>query len=357
MRQLPIEPILRLDGITAAGGVTDVTFHVAEGEIVTLLGAGGLDVLAMVAGLRRAQRGTIAVAGRILTRTPTYRRPIGLVRAGQDLFPHLDVRAHVGFSPGVSRQRVQEVMERLGLMSLADRLPAALTPEQRLRTGLGRALAAVPRLLLLDDPLALLPPPRQAAMQDLLRRIAEEVGLAMLQATEEPSRAFGLGNRIGVVSQGHLMQIGQPQEVYGAPVSLAVAIATGPVSALGGLLIEHEADIGRLRLACGATIEARLSRRLPIGQPCVIALRPELIALARIPAAEMGEGAVPARLIEALFCGDHIRLRCRVGLDDPLDAASEVIVIRPSGGALPRPGEVSLAWQASHAHAFAVALP
>lgn len=358
MRQSPIAPPLRLDGLTTALGLSEVSFSVAAGEIATLLGAGGAEVLAVVAGLGRALRGTVEIDGRVLTRTPTHRRPIGLIRAGQDLFPHLDVRAHIGFAPLVTRQRVGEVMERLGLAPLADRLPAALTPEQRLRTGIGRAIAAAPRVLLLDDPLASLAPQRQAVMQDVLRRIAEEDGVAMLHATQEPSRAFGLGDRIGVLSKGRLVQIGSPQALYGAPHSLAVATATGPISALGGLLLEQEGDIGRLRLAaCGVAVEARLSQKLRIGQPCVIALRPELIALAQIPAAEMGEGAVPARLIEAMFRGDHVRLRCRIGLEDRQDTASEVIITRPAGGALPRPGEVSLAWQASHAHAFAVDLP
>jgi putative spermidine/putrescine transport system ATP-binding protein len=355
MRQSPIEPVLRLSHVSIDGGVQDLSCTVDAGEIVTLLGADAASLLAVIAGYARAAQGSISVSGQTLDRTPPQRRGIGVLGAKPCLFPHLDVMAHASYSPGISPSRAQAVLERLDLAAFAGRLPASLAPDQQIRTGLARALAAAPRLLLLDDPLAMLSPGRADTLKHRLRRIAAEDQIAILHATTEASRSFGLCDRIGVLAHGRLRQIGRVEDIYTRPESLIAAQALGAVNRLGGVLLDTDGEIARIRLSDGIIVEAQLAEALLPGTPCVVALRPEGVAVAQVPAAEMGLGAIPARLIETMFMGEHMRLRLRIGLVD--GHGEEIILLRPGSVAPPRLGVVSLAWRHGQAHVFAEPTP
>jgi ABC-type Fe3+/spermidine/putrescine transport system ATPase subunit len=333
------------------GGVlTDVSLGVAPGEIVTLLGAGGPQaVLAVLAGFARPQSGTVSIGGMVLNRTPPHRRRLGLVPRRLALFPHLDVTAHARFAPGVTPARAAQLLQRLGLTAFATRLPRSLSPELQLRVALARALGPAPTLLLLEDPLAQVPPPQRPALKALLRELCREADLAILHSTDDASSALALSDRIGVMQSGRLLQLGTARELYDQPLSLPVAAALGPVNRLAGTKLDQEDDIARIRIGGHVTVSARCMDTIADGAGCVVTIRPDRIAVAPGAAADLGEDAIAARLTEALFEGEHTRLRFTLGLEGE---APELLVHRPSGLAVPRAGAMSLAWQPHHAWAF-----
>lgn len=346
------KPVAALSHVTTAArpgqaGLHDVSFTLHAGEILTLLGIPGASgiatILDLFAGFAHADSGEVIIGRRLLDATPTHARPIGLVTRTLSLFPHLDVAGHAGFAPGATKAQANAILQRLELSAFARRRPHALPPDIQFRVALARALSSSPSVLLLDH--------RQAArLKPLLRALAAETGLVILHATEDAAASFGLSDRIAVIQSGRISQIGTPQQVYDQPASLAVAGAMGPLNRLAGTVLDCEDDIARIRLSGGAVVEARAIEPLEAGHGCVIALRPERIAVASVVADDLGEGAVPARLIETVFAGDHVRLR--FSLDSRGGAAPEVTVIRPAGAIPPRGKSVCLAWQPHHAHAF-----
>jgi ABC-type Fe3+/spermidine/putrescine transport system ATPase subunit len=321
-----------------------ISLSVARGEILTLLGAGPepAAVLALMAGFVRPDSGEVCVNGRALNRTPPHRREIGMVARPLALFPHLDVLGHAGFGAEVSAETAKAMLHRLGLADHATQRPRGLSAALRLRVALARALAPGPELLLLQDPLAELPQSSRPHIQALLRGWAVEHRLAMLHATDDVAAALGLSDRIGVMADGRLLQIGTPRALYDAPDSLAVAEMLGPINVLRGRKLGREDDIARIRLEGGQVVEARDREELAEGDACVVAIRPERIAAA---AADLGEGALAGRLVETLFEGDRTRMRFA------LDGAM-LTVLRPSALPAPRGDQVSLAWQPHHAQVF-----
>ena len=331
----------------------DVSFTVRRGEIVSLLGTGGVGsgiatVLAAFAGFARANSGEVQLGGRLMDTTPTHRRGIGMVGRNLALFSHLDVAGHASFAAGVRPAQADAIVQRLGLAGFARRRPAGLSTEIQFRTALARALASAPKLLLLEDQ----PGGLQmiAGLKPLLRSIVAETGLAILHATDDASSSYGFSDRIGVMQSGVLRQLGTPQELYDRPETLAAAQAMGALNRLAGTVLDSEDDIVRVRLSGGAVVEARFIEGLQSGDACVVALRPERIAVAAVQAAEMGDGAVPARLLETVFEGSQLRLR--FGIEGKAGTASEVMVTRPSNAIMPRGNAMCLAWQPHHAHAF-----
>jgi putative spermidine/putrescine transport system ATP-binding protein len=343
-------------------GLQDVSLTLRRGEILTLLDAtpdagitGAETALALFAGFARTSSGHVSLSGRLVSATPAHRRSIGFVQRDMALFPTHDVAGHAGFSPGVSSKRAQAVLERLGLQGVARARVEQLSPELRYRTALARALGRAPKLLLLEDPQGGLS--ADAGLKPLLRSIAEETGMAILHASRHVASTYGFSDRVGVLQHGWLHQIGPPQTLYDRPDSLTVAEMMGPLNRLPGLVLEIEDDIARIRLAGGAIVEARMAEALQGGDNCIVTLRPERIAVAALRADELGDGAVPVRLIETLFAGDQTRLRFSLDIKGEADAgpAGELVVDRPSSVAPPRGQSLCLAWQSHQAQAFRAA--
>ncbi len=358
----PVAALTRVHSEARLGqaALHDISLSLRPGEVLSLVGASASQsssslsgvgtVLALVAGFARADQGQLMLGGRLMNATPTYRRGVGMVGRKLSLFRHLDVAGHARFAPGVTAGQADAVLQRLDLSAFSRRRTEGLQEETRFRVALARALAPSPKVLLLEYPLQALPPATGIALKALLRSIVAETGLAILHATDDVSSSYGLADRIGVIQSGVLRQIGSPRELYDQPQSLAVASAMGPLNRLAGTVLDNEDDIVRIRLAGGSVVEARAIEDFVAGDACVVTLRPERIAVAAVQAAEMGEGAVAAKLMEAVFAGDQTRMR--FSLDNRGGPAAEVLVIRPSAIALPRGQSMCLAWQPYHAHAF-----
>ncbi len=228
---------LRLDGVTRRfGAVTalhEAWLRVAEGEFVTLLGPSGCGkttLLNLIAGFLDADGGEIFVGGRLVTQTPVWERDIGLVFQSYALFPHMDVARNVGYglrARGVdaaeAAKRVAEALALVRLSALADRRPRQLSGGQQQRVALARALVISPRLLLLDEPFSALDRNLRAEMQVELKEIQRRLGVTTIFVTHDQGEAMSMSDRVAIMSEGRILQIGAPEEIYRRPAHRFVA--------------------------------------------------------------------------------------------------------------------------------------
>jgi len=227
---------------SAATTVGPLSLGIARGETLTLLGPSGsgkTTVLRLLAGFEMPDAGRIAVAGHDVTALPPAARRFGMVFQHYALFPHLDVGRNVGF--GLPRrggaEAAQRVAAALALVDLAGferRAVQELSGGQQQRVALARALAPEPQVLLLDEPLSNLDPTLRERTRRELRAVIQRVGITSVFVTHEQEEAFELGDRVAVLHQGRLEQIGTPDELYERPASLFVATFVGRANVVRG---------------------------------------------------------------------------------------------------------------------------
>src|SRR5213594_3674097 len=234
--------------------VDDLTLTVGDGEFIILVGPSGCGkttALRMLAGLEKVTSGRIAIDGRVINDVSPRDRDIAMVFQNYALYPHMTVFRNLAFglrqrkvpSHEIDR-RVHEVSEILGLDDLLKRRPAQLSGGQRQRVAMGRALVREPKAFLLDEPLSNLDAKLRVQMRAELKRIHQRLGITTIYVTHDQVEAMTLGDRIVVMSNGRVQQIGRPQEVYRHPANLFVAgfIGSPPMN-----LIRATVSGGRIR--------------------------------------------------------------------------------------------------------------
>lgn len=326
----------------------DISLALRPGDIVTILGpagAGKTALLRVLAGFIRPQSGQVLLAQRDAARLPPRKRGLALVEHGLGLFGRMTVGETLAW---VAHRRAlpASLLQAAGLAEAADLLPASLAPGQKARLAIARALASMPAALLLDEPARGLEWRDCEALFTVIRT-ARAGGMGILYATDDPRQALALGDRVAVLVDGAVRQESTPQSVYEDPADPAVAVLTGPVNRLPGVVEEQAEDGVLVRLATGSSVEARGCGHVP-GARCLVFVRPERIAVAALPPEQMGAGSIAAVVDWLTFHGDHVRIGLRAG-----DAA--VTATRPAGASLQgiAPGQmVSIAWQPHHAIAF-----
>jgi len=236
----------------------DVSIAVERGEFFTLLGPSGCGkttLLRSIAGFNQLTSGSILIEGRDLGSVPPHKRDIGMVFQDYAVFPHLTVFENVAFGlkpRKVARdeiaRRVPEALEAVRLGALADRLPAAMSGGQQQRIGLARAMVINPQLLLMDEPLSNLDAKLRVELREEIRDIQKQIGIAAIYVTHDQEEALAISDRICVMSNGHIEQVGTPQEIYGNPQTLFVASFVGTINKLKpGAALDHL--LGELGLA------------------------------------------------------------------------------------------------------------
>ncbi len=294
--------------------------------VVGAPGAGKTTLMRLLAGLDRPNGGSVALNGERITHVPARRRGFGIVQQPDHLFPHMTIAQNVGLPlrvRGVSRAErapmVQNVLELAQIAEAGGLRPDAASPWQAERAVLARAAVFGPGVLLLDEPFG------GEAAQDVAETVV-------------------------VLHEGAVAQTGTPDDLFYRPRTEYVAGLLGDMNLLEGVVEELGADMVKVRLACGPVVEAaRGGVGLEEHKACVVVLRPDVIAIAAMPSAEMGEGAIDARLLEAQFWGDSYKLRLLIG------TGAELLVRRPAIGGLRglSPARAaSVAWQPQHAMAF-----
>ena len=352
------EGVRKTYGGGAAAAVVGLDLEIARGELMTLLGPSGsgkTTTLMMLAGFEMPSAGRILLEGRDIAHTAPHKRGIGVVFQSYALFPHMTVAENVGFplsERGISRaERDARVLKALGMVRLegyADRRPVQLSGGQQQRVALARALVFEPPIVLLDEPLGALDKALREEMQLEIRHIHQRLGVTMMYVTHDQAEALTLSDRIAVFEGGRIRQLADPKRLYDRPADAFVAGFVGENNLLPGTIEARDGDDCTVRLACGPVIEAQAVDCGVAGQPCLVAIRPERVAVAGVTASDLGEGALPAMLQEAIFLGDHVRLRLSMG------DGGEILAKRPAGiGALPEPGgPAAIAWPEGAAFAF-----
>ena len=322
---------LELHGVAKAYGgrpaLRPLDLAVADGELLAVLGPSGsgkTTLLRLVAGLERADAGSVHIGGRDVTALAPAFRDVGMVFQGHALFPHLTVRRNISYgleARGTSAReagpRVEEVAARLGISELLERRPGRLSGGERQRVGLARALVREPSVLLLDEPLSSLDAPLRAELRREIARLHRELGLTILHVTHDQAEALALGDRIAVLRDGALDQVGSPAEVYDRPRTLGVARFVG---------------VAQMSVVSESVLPG-------LGPPgVVLGVRPEDVAL--------GEGPVEGRVELVEPAGDHALVTVAV-------TGGERLVARATAGEPPAVGAaVRLRVAAERVHRF-----
>src|SRR6266481_7233789 len=210
---------------------------VRDGELLVLLGPSGsgkTTVLRCIAGLEEPTSGDVVIGERVVTHAPPAERDVAMVFQTPALYPHLTVRENIAFPlelRGVAdaqiAQRVLEAAQRLGLDSVLDRLPAQLSEGQRQRAALGRAIVRSPQAFLLDEPLSRLDATLRIELRGELLALHRALGATMIYVTHDQTEAMTMGQRIAVLHEGRLRQVGTPEEIYQRPADVHVARSVG----------------------------------------------------------------------------------------------------------------------------------
>ncbi len=319
---------------------------VKPGELISLLGPSGCGkttALRIAAGFEFADSGAVLVSNADITRTPAHKRNMGMVFQSYSLFPNLTVANNVGFglrtrklASAERHRRVAEMLELVQLTHLADRYPHQISGGQAQRVALARALAVQPQVLLLDEPLSALDAKVRSTLRDEIRRIQTELGITTLFVTHDQEEALAISDRIGVMSNGRLEQLGTPRDVYRHPASAFVARFVGSMNELPGTVMGNSA----VNVGGQPVVVAQLSQ--DGGTSVRLLVRPEDLKVVE-------QGGLPGTVTTCTFQGSSTILGVRL---DVLDVLTSVHV---AGVADLTPGErVELAIDGSRAVCEAV---
>jgi ABC-type Fe3+/spermidine/putrescine transport system ATPase subunit len=290
--------------------VDAVTLAVRGGELFSLVGPSGCGkttLLRLIAGLEWASAGEVWIGGRDLTRVPAHRRPVNLVFQHYALFPHLTVADNVAFGlrylvgaarPGsAAAARVAAALDLVRLRGLDRRYPDQLSGGQRQRVALARALVLAPQVLLLDEPLAALDQELRQAMQLELKRLQRKVGITFLLVTHDQQEALALSDRVAVMSEGRIEQVGTPLEVFERPETAFVAAFTGAANLWNAEVLGPAGGPGepRLRLRLAAVgIDIEVVAPAPAAAPDLAVRAVSERAAVDLSARAVSERAPPA---------------------------------------------------------------
>ena len=319
---IDIRGVIRRHGAVTA--VDDVSFQVRRGEFFSILGpsgAGKTSVLRMLAGFEDPDQGDLLIEGRSMLGVPPNRRPVNLVFQSYALFPHMTVFDNVAFGLKMRRvaapvlnEQVRQALSMVKLLGKETRLPSQLSGGEQQRVALARALVNKPAVILLDEPLAALDQQLRQQMQIELKSIQEQAGLTCVCVTHHQEEAMMMSDRIGVMHQGRMWQVGPPREVYERPCNLFVSRFLGVSNELPGRITSvREQDIlfqpsdpEQACLLVPAILSAQSDRS------ATLSLRPERIRLTR-DRPDSADQMLFGRIEKVLFAGSDTKYLVRIG--------------------------------------------
>lgn len=299
--------------------VPDLTLDIAEGELFFLLGPSGCGkttCLRMVAGFYQPDGGQLLFGSRPMNNVPPHLRNTGMVFQNYALWPHLTVKGNVEYGLKVRKipraerdKRTQEALEMVRLGTLGDRYPSQLSGGQQQRVALARALVIRPDVLLLDEPLSNLDAQLRLEMRAEIKRLHQETGTTALYVTHDQEEALSIADRVAVLKDGILMQVGAPRDLYRHPRNRFVAEFIGETNFLPAKITRVESETLEIETAAGKLLAARPEGAWSVGQSVFASIRPESWHLG---ASEGASNALDATLQDAMYLGQNEQLSAQL---------------------------------------------
>jgi spermidine/putrescine transport system ATP-binding protein len=305
--------------------VKDLSLQIRQGEFFSLLGPSGCGkttTLRLIAGFEQPTSGALRLDGEDVAEVPPYKRNVNTVFQSYALFDHLDVGENVAFGlrrrkvpKEEIRQRVGEALELVSLSHRAEHKPAQLSGGQRQRVALARALVNRPSVLLLDEPLGALDLKLRKQMQVELKRIQREVGITFIYVTHDQEEALAMSDRIAVMHDGVIEQLGAPEDIYEHPAKSFVAGFIGISNLLPGVV-----ENGGVRLGGGTLVPAPVPDGISAGSDVQLSVRPEKLWIDEL---EPGMAELTGTIAERVYLGTTTQLIVDVGPDARLVALEQ----------------------------------
>ncbi len=339
-----------------------ITLEIKDGEFFTLLGPSGCGkttTLRIIAGLEKPDEGRVYFDGNDITDLPPYKRNTGMVFQNYALWPHMTVFENIAYGLKIRglpkheiRRRVNEVLELVKLKGLENRYPNQLSGGQQQRVALARALVVQPKVLLLDEPLSNLDARLRIEMREELKKLQKKLGITTIYVTHDQEEAMVISDRVAVMKEGKIMQVGAPQEVYRRPKNLFVATFLGRCSLIEGIVHDIKEDVVFVRYGKNRLIKGILPAtdiKIKKGDEVYAILRPEDFALEGKSEDNVFEGIVEWKS----FVGSYNQLRVNVEgrsilvnvdpwFDPPLKSTIKVYIPYTSVIILPKTGETGI---------------
>ena len=322
--------------------VEDFALGVEKGEFVSFLGPSGCGkttTLRMVAGFEQPSAGQIRIDGKDVTYARPNQRNVGMVFQAYALFPNMTVAENVGFGLKVAGKpraeiaaRVEEMLALIKLPQLGARYPYQLSGGQQQRVALARALAIKPQVLLLDEPLSALDAKIRVSLREEIRGVQRALGITTIYVTHDQEEALSMSDRIVVMNEGRMEQVGTPFEIYNYPRTRFVASFVGTLNVLKGTVADPAA--GRLSVDGQDIVAAKGLAGAGKGEARAVALRPEAVTLVQGAANPAGANLMRGTIEEVSFLGSVVRIRVRFK-----DNAVSLDTFNNPGGAPPRRGD------------------
>jgi len=315
-----------LEGLTKRFGnavaVDRMNLSIARGEFFSLLGPSGCGkttTLRMIAGFETPSEGRILLEGLDVSYVPPYRRNVNLVFQNYALFPHMTVFENIAFGPrnrGLKgsdlKARVEQILEGVRLSGFGKRKPSELSGGQQQRIALARALVNRPSALLLDEPLGALDLKLRRAMQLELKSIQREFGITFIYVTHDQEEALTMSDRVAVMNEGRVDQLGTPREIYDGPATLFVAGFIGLANILPATVEQADGRRVTVRFADGGGTSAdQNGREFRPGDMATVVLRPERLRISSSAPIPGGLGWIRARVNDIVFQGAVTRVDLR----------------------------------------------
>ena len=326
---------VRLDNIVKRYGATmavnNVSLDIREGEFLTLLGPSGCGkttTLRLISGFIQPTSGAIHFGDKDVTGIAPQHRQIGMVFQDYALFPHLTVSENISFGlverryeKSAIKERVNELLALIKLEEAAGRYPSEISGGQAQRVAVARAVAHPPSVLLMDEPLGALDLKLRETMQTELRRIQQELGITAVYVTHDQSEAMNMSDRIVVMNEGIIEQIGSPKGIYASPDSVFVANFIGQVNILECRITKHIKTLTELDYN-GKKISAQNEKPLKKQTAVFLAIRPEDIKITT-RAAGKTQNSLKGVVSEALFSGNVTKISVTLESGDSIKVESQ----------------------------------
>jgi spermidine/putrescine transport system ATP-binding protein len=334
--------------------VNGIDLDVRQGEFFSILGPSGCGkttTLRLIAGFEIADAGKVLIQGQSMTNVPPYRRPVNTVFQSYALFNHLNVWDNIAFGLRLKKipkskieARVQEALKLVKMESLRSRFPNQLSGGQQQRVALARALVNRPTVVLLDEPLGALDLKLRKEMQVELSNLHNDLGLTFVMVTHDQEEALSLSDRIAVMNQGKIEQVGTPSQIYERPQTSFVADFIGDTNLFSGEIVAVDSSNVQISTKTGLLIVISRAEDTPseLSQAVVVSVRPEKIQLSLYPP-NLPTNCFEGRLVNVMYLGTHVNYVME------LTNGIRINVLQPNTfGALPDRDTPIYAWWAEN---------